>query len=447
MSMIGLFTVAPQATGAKTPSTDAAAAEGFGCLLQGALDALAQDAAGAESDTPLLETETAAASTVSAGGVPQPLLGEPGAALPVTDDSPASGVPAGGGETAMGKPGAASVSSTSGVPQPPLAEPVGALAITDDSPASGVRAVESETPAGKPLSALTSSATGVAVATPTSPAETAVGKPVPVSTGSASGVAGASPTSPTSPTSPVELGVTLPGKGDVPASGVREGGSEVLVGKPAPASISPAGGVPQSQLVEPVESRTAKPAPGSTTSPSGASSSPAPLGAPVPVASAQPVAASASVAPSAPTLPLTTQLTRPIFSLAAAGTGEHVMTVSITPDNLGPVTVRAHVGPEGVRVELFAPNDPGRDAIRTIIPDLKRDLVGAGLGGNLTLSSQNQPSSDGSPHGAYSGQQGDRDTGRAAQLRASATDIEDAPESGPGQAPSFGTTSTIDVLA
>ena len=80
-----------------------------------------------------------------------------------------------------------------------------------------------------------------------------------------------------------------------------------------------------------------------------------------------------------------------MFTLAAAGAGEHVMTVHVTPDTLGPVTVRAHVGGEGVRVELFAPTDAGRDALRAILPDLRRDLGGAGLTGTLDLSSQNQP--------------------------------------------------------
>lgn len=67
------------------------------------------------------------------------------------------------------------------------------------------------------------------------------------------------------------------------------------------------------------------------------------------------------------------------------------MTVHVTPDTLGPVTVRAHVGADGVRVELFAPTDAGRDALRAILPDLRRDLGSAGLSGTLDLSSQNQP--------------------------------------------------------
>jgi flagellar hook-length control protein FliK len=125
------------------------------------------------------------------------------------------------------------------------------------------------------------------------------------------------------------------------------------------------------------------------------------------------------------------------------------MTVSVTPDNLGPVTVRAHVGAEGVRVELFAPTDLGRDAIRAIIPDLRRDLAGAGLGGNLSLSSQNQPSSDGAATGSQSGQSGERDAprGTAAQASAKPDGSPAAAEPEVDRAGIFGTTSTIDVLA
>ncbi len=94
---------------------------------------------------------------------------------------------------------------------------------------------------------------------------------------------------------------------------------------------------------------------------------------------------------------LPSQLARPIFTLAGAGRGEHVMTVHVTPDILGPVTVRAHVGADGVRVELFAPTDTGRDALRAILPDLRRDLGAAGLSGSLDLSSQNQPTAQDSP--------------------------------------------------
>ncbi len=106
------------------------------------------------------------------------------------------------------------------------------------------------------------------------------------------------------------------------------------------------------------------------------------------------VAASTPTAAPAPAqnTPFAGQLARPIFTLATAAPGSHTMTISVTPDTLGPVTVRAHVSPDGIRVELFAPTDLGRDAIRAILPDLRKDLAGAGVGANLDLSSQNQPS-------------------------------------------------------
>jgi Meckel syndrome type 1 protein len=91
------------------------------------------------------------------------------------------------------------------------------------------------------------------------------------------------------------------------------------------------------------------------------------------------------------TAPLAQQLSRPVFSLAQAGPGEHVVTVQVTPDALGPVTVRAHVTAHGMHVELFAASDAGRDAVRQVLPDLRRDAAGTGLSTTLDLSSQNQP--------------------------------------------------------
>ena len=135
-----------------------------------------------------------------------------------------------------------------------------------------------------------------------------------------------------------------------------------------------------------------------------------------------------ATAPAAPAAPanaaagLPAQLSRPLFTLASAGQGQHVMTVHVTPEALGPVTVRAHVGAEGVRVELFAPTDVGRDALRSILPDLRRDLSGAGLSGSLDLSSQNQPSPNGDERAPWlsNGRQnasGDRPRERAARIR------------------------------
>ncbi|MEO6310266.1 MAG: flagellar hook-length control protein FliK, partial [Leifsonia sp.] len=113
------------------------------------------------------------------------------------------------------------------------------------------------------------------------------------------------------------------------------------------------------------------------------------------IATAAPALAPA--APPAPTpaaaVPLTEQIARPLLALATAPDGEHTLTLTVTPDNLGPVTVRAHVAGEHLRIELFAPNDASRDAVKQILTDLRRDLASQGLGAELDLSGKNQPDS------------------------------------------------------
>jgi flagellar hook-length control protein FliK len=91
------------------------------------------------------------------------------------------------------------------------------------------------------------------------------------------------------------------------------------------------------------------------------------------------------------TVPGRDQVVRPLLALVAAGNGEHTVTISVTPDALGPVTVRAHISDGQVRLELFAPNDPGRESLRQLLPDLRRDLASTDLSATLDLSSQNGP--------------------------------------------------------
>jgi len=169
---------------------------------------------------------------------------------------------------------------------------------------------------------------------------------------------------------------------------------------------------------------------------------------PVPAAQAIPAAAApaatsapAAAAASAPALPLqfAGQVARPLLSLAAAAPGEHMLTISVTPENLGPVTVRAHVGAEGVRIELFAPTDLGRDALRTIMPDLRRDLAASGLGGSLDLSSHDQATHTGGDDAARA---------RAAVTRletATGASAADDDQRAPARIDSLA--STIDVMA
>lgn len=89
------------------------------------------------------------------------------------------------------------------------------------------------------------------------------------------------------------------------------------------------------------------------------------------------------------------QLAKPLFTLAGAPHGQHIMTLKVTPEDLGPLTVRAHIDGAGVRIELFAPGDTGREALRGILPELRKELADSGFGATLDLSDQNGPAGGG----------------------------------------------------
>jgi hypothetical protein len=110
------------------------------------------------------------------------------------------------------------------------------------------------------------------------------------------------------------------------------------------------------------------------------------------------------------------QLTQPVLRLASTASGERSITVRIAPEELGPVTVRAVVGADGVRIELTAAGDAGREALRQVVGDLRRDLAATGSGATLDL-------------GAGSGRDADAGTGSdasSAGREASASPTTDA---------------------
>ncbi|WP_323102066.1 flagellar hook-length control protein FliK [Intrasporangium sp. YIM S08009] len=172
-------------------------------------------------------------------------------------------------------------------------------------------------------------------------------------------------------------------------------------GSAAPPSGSPVQAVQAVQaVVAPVPTDTSSAAPALVVPQPVASrprttDSPNTLGAQAVAAVTAPMAPTASVvtgpAPSAASAPATPQpfaeqLSRPVLRLAAGAPGEHILTVRVSPEHLGPVTVQAHIGADGVRIELFSATDAGRAAVNAALPDLRRDLAGTGLGASLDLS-------------------------------------------------------------
>lgn len=213
--------------------------------------------------------------------------------------------------------------------------------------------------------------------------------------------------------------VTAPGGATAatPVAGSQAPSASAASAQAAPAQATPAQAAPavgaptQAAPTQPAPPVPGAGAPRSATpaaEPSAAALQPVvPAAQPsAPQPAALPTAATALPAPAAsvPTVPLATQLYKPVFSLAGASKGEHLITVRVAPDEFGPVTVRALVTAEGMRVELFAPTEAAREALRGMLPDLRRDLAAPGLHASLDVSTKDQPGSGDSASGDADGQ-------------------------------------------
>ncbi len=89
------------------------------------------------------------------------------------------------------------------------------------------------------------------------------------------------------------------------------------------------------------------------------------------------------------TAPLPQQLGGPAFALArtaaAAPGGTSTITVTVAPEDLGPITIRASLSPDGARIEFFSATDGGREALRQALPELRREASSSGLSASLDL--------------------------------------------------------------
>lgn len=138
----------------------------------------------------------------------------------------------------------------------------------------------------------------------------------------------------------------------------------------------------------------------SAASPSGATPGALATAAPIQPLGDTPPAPQTTAAASAPAgrpahtghPPLSAQVGTELLSLRRAADGDHIVTIAVRPDNLGPVTISAVVGRDGMSVELFSPSAEGRDALKQMLPDLRRDLTSTGgSGSSLDLGSRDAP--------------------------------------------------------
>ncbi|WP_223628679.1 hypothetical protein [Microbacterium sp. EST19A] len=96
-----------------------------------------------------------------------------------------------------------------------------------------------------------------------------------------------------------------------------------------------------------------------------------------------------------------------VLSIVQRPVGSHQLTMTVNPDTLGPVTVRAHISTGGeVRVELLGATDAGREALRTIVTDLRRDLAAVMPHASLTLGSSASADAGNPDRGAQPGSGG-----------------------------------------
>lgn len=174
--------------------------------------------------------------------------------------------------------------------------------------------------------------------------------------------------------------------------------SPSVVGAPAPAvGVSPEQQLMASDAGD--QAQGPQPVPATTSIAPVAS----PVVTPTPVSSPDPAAANRAVA---------AQVAPVVVSIAQRPMGTHQLTMTVNPDSLGPVTVRAHISASGeVQVELSGATDAGRDTLRTMLVELRRDL--AAVMPHATLSVNHGTSADAS---GDRGQQaaGDAPTGQGA---------------------------------
>ena len=396
-----------------------AAVSGFG----------AAGAAGAAGLIAPVASDAASAGGMSFGtALLSALAADPGTSNPTTPAHPSPSADAGSAETPA-ETGAATPPTVAPAPAP--AAPAVQEAVTSTAPDAGSHGKQPASPrAGgaelrhDAVSPAIADALGVGqlavqqamnvaqLPVAPIPADTSAAAPAaaPASSAAVDGVAG--PSAPPAPApTPARDASAQPIEPATVSAGAQPPAAPLATAPARPTSKTPSG--PSAPVAESATVSTATPMP--------AQAPAAPTFATA-LAAAAPAAPAASTAP-APAPPLQQQLAQPVMTLARQPDGDHVVVVRVAPDDLGPVTVHARVSDTGVHIELFAPSDDGREAIRQILTDLRRDLNATTANASVSVSDQNAPGaqSDG----------GGRSQWASADERGSATTADSLDEQAP----------------
>lgn len=116
-----------------------------------------------------------------------------------------------------------------------------------------------------------------------------------------------------------------------------------------------------------------------------------------PVAGSPAIVSAPSAPPASPAAaqpPLAPQLTTPLVNLARSGQGEHTLTLRVSPEDLGPVTVTARITGSSVTIELASATTAGRDALRALLVDLRRDLAVLVPHSSIAVTAADAPRAD-----------------------------------------------------
>jgi len=156
-------------------------------------------------------------------------------------------------------------------------------------------------------------------------------------------------------------------------------GARSLAGSPIAAASAPVFAAPTTAPAAAFAAGTlaAAAAPDPVAAPGRADLTTTPTAAAAPAAGPAPTEVVDAPPPAAPAArtPLAQQVTAPVLSLARAGDGQHTLTLRVSPDNLGPVTVTAQISGSSLTIELATPSEMGREALRALLVDLRRDLA------------------------------------------------------------------------